>query len=141
MSGKPELPGGSKVSPSPSPTVPLTSTATSVPLLRTTGVRSTASPDSSTESLSPPEPPSETLTDCVDSTGASTSSAFETTSAKSWSVGSTLPGTPSPPIDVPPTSTEIRPVRPAGSTTPSRLLRGSAAPPGIETPPSITLPR
>src|SRR5215467_139405 len=55
-----------------------------------------------------------------------------TTSAKSWSVVSLLPGTPSPAMFVALTVTVKLPVVPAGRKTDSRLFLGSAVPPVTE---------
>ena len=85
---------------------------------------------------------SSTVTPPCTSTGdEACSCAFDTTSAKSWSSGLPLPGTPSPPSVFATTFTDIRPAVPAGSTTFSTLLRKSAWPPGIERPSAIQLPR
>ena len=119
-----------------------TPVATSVPVLRTRWRRANDSPGSRKPSPFWPSIVSSTVTPPCTSTGDETCScAFETTSAKSWSSGLPLPGTPSPPSVFAITFTDIRPLVLAGSTTFSTLLRKSAWPPGSETPPASQLPR
>ena len=95
--------------------VALNPLALSVPALWISSFSSNFSSDSTTPSPSPPAASeSSMLVDSWTRTGASSSSAFETTSAKSWSVVSPTPGTPSPAIVVPVTVTPRRVTLPAG---------------------------
>ncbi len=102
----------------------------------------TDSPGSRAPSRSAPDPASLSAVWSFENCGPGAAGpALDTTRAKSWSVVSVLPGTPSLAMLVAPTLTESRPLVPAGSTTVSTLLRVSGEPPVRDVPAAMTLPR